>query len=109
MGAFLLVVATLCAAAAVEAAPAAAAGGEGGPMSHLGGPWNDLDIPTARLHRRGFKSSLLSTARGFGKRSENVVPDYQMRRWGYRYSTVGTRNKAQVGKHRRVPYGESFP
>jgi len=25
------------------------------------------------------------------------------------YSTVGTRNKKQVGKHRFVPYGESFP
>ena len=31
------------------------------------------NVPANRINRRGFKSSLLSTARGFGKRSDPSV------------------------------------
>jgi len=32
-----------------------------------------LQFPANRINRRGFKSSLLSTARGFGKRSDDSL------------------------------------
>ena len=53
-------------------------------MAHIGASSISMQcFATSRINRRGFKSSLLSTARGFGKRSGGAAPvsigDHELR------------------------------